>query len=60
MCLSKKYKNILGKQILEDLVMKFNNEFPTSSEIGNFLQERKYDKSVLKTKNQFHTFTAKK
>ena len=60
MCFSKKYKNILGKQILEDLVMEFNNEFPTSSEIGNFLQERKYDKSVLKTKNQFHTFTAKK
>ena len=60
MCFSKKYKNILGIQILEDLVMEFNNEFPTSSEIDSFLQERKYDKSVLKTKSQFSTFTAKK
>ena len=60
MCFSKKYKNSLGKEILEDLVKEFNNEFPTSSEIDSFLQERKYDKSVLKTKNLSHTFTAKK
>ena len=47
-CFSEKYKNILGKQLLEDLVREFDNEFPVGNEIDSFLQERKYDKSILK------------
>ena len=46
-CFSDKYKNILGKQLLKDLVREFGNEFPISNEIDSFLKERKYDKSIL-------------
>ncbi|MFH0870087.1 MAG: HaeII family restriction endonuclease [archaeon] len=42
LCLSKKYKKTLGKQLLQDLKREFNFEFPSTSEIAPFLEERKY------------------
>lgn len=47
-CLSKKYINKLGKQLLKDLKREFHFEFPTTEEIEPFLTERNYLETDLK------------
>lgn len=47
-CLSAKYKEALGKQLLADLEREFDNEFPVSTELGPFLKERGYNELKLK------------
>lgn len=42
LCLSKKYRDTLGKTLLPDLVREFNAEFPSSEEIAPFMEERLY------------------
>lgn len=46
-CLSKKYKDTLGKTLLQDISREFKAEFPGSIEIEPFLHERKYDSIKL-------------
>ena len=43
-CLSDKYKNNLGKNLLKDVEREFNLEFPSNSELLPFIKERGYDK----------------
>lgn len=47
-CLSPKYKNTLGKQLLQDLIREFDFEFPVTNEIDSFFKERGYNVSMLK------------
>lgn len=47
-CLSSKYKNTLGKQLLQDLIREFDFEFPVTHEIDSFFKEREYNVSKLK------------
>jgi type II restriction enzyme len=46
-CLSKKYRSTLGKNLLNDLKREFNFEFPSSAGMEPFLAERKYSLSKL-------------
>lgn len=46
-CLSKKYRESLGKQLLLNLRREFNFEFPSTKEIKPFLKERGYDPAKL-------------
>jgi len=43
LCLSKKYRDKLGKSLLKDLGREFNAEFPSSAEIEPFIKKRKYE-----------------
>ncbi|MFH1713527.1 MAG: HaeII family restriction endonuclease [Candidatus Jacksonbacteria bacterium] len=47
LCLSKKYHNNLGANLLKDVQREFDAEFPSSREIGPFMAKRGYDKIVL-------------
>jgi len=47
LCLSKKYRDQLGKNLLLDLRKEFRTEFPSSVELEPFLRERKYDEVPL-------------
>lgn len=47
LCLSKKYKNNLGKNLLKDVQREFDAEFPSSKGIKPFVESRGYDKIVL-------------
>ena len=47
LCLSRKYREKLGKNLLKDLQREFAFEFPTISEIGDFIKDRGYDKISL-------------
>lgn len=47
LCLSKKYRDKLGKSLLKDLEREFNSEFPSSKEIRPFIKKRKYDSLVM-------------
>jgi len=47
LCLNKKYRGSLGKNLLEDLQREFEAEFPSSKEIKPFMEERGYDKMIL-------------
>lgn len=46
-CIKEKYKNTLGKDLINYLINEFNLEFPSSEEIKPFLKERGYDKTIL-------------
>lgn len=43
-CLSNKYKNKLGKNLLKDVEREFNLEFPSNFELLPFIKERGYNK----------------
>jgi len=43
-CLSKKYRNDLGKNLLADIRREYNQEFPSCVEIKPFMKSRGYDK----------------
>ena len=47
LCLSKKYRDNLGANLLKDVQREFDAEFPSSKEIGPFVAKRGYDKIVL-------------
>ncbi len=47
LCLSKKYRDNLGKNLLRDVQREFDAEFPSSKGIKPFVEERGYDKIVL-------------
>lgn len=47
LCLSKKYRGNLGKNLLKDLQREFEAEFPSSKEIKPFMESRGYDKMIL-------------
>lgn len=47
LCLSKKYRDNLGVNLLKDAWREFDAEFPSSKEINPFMADRKYDKIVL-------------
>lgn len=47
LCLSNKYKNKLGKNLLGDIGREFNAEFPSGKEQNIFMQEKGYDKISL-------------
>lgn len=47
LCLSKKYRNNLGANLLKDIQREFEAEFPSSTEIKPFMASRGYDKIVL-------------
>lgn len=47
LCLSKKYKDRLGKNLLSDMERELKAEFPSSDEITPFLKERGYTKMAL-------------
>ncbi len=49
-CLSDKYKDMLGSQLLIDLEREFNLEFPANSEVEPFIKKRGYKISALKGK----------
>ncbi|MHB1697541.1 MAG: HaeII family restriction endonuclease [bacterium] len=49
-CLSDKYRNTLGSQLLKDLEREFNFEFPANSTIDPFIKERGYKIAALKGK----------
>lgn len=44
LCLSKKYQNSLGKNLLKDLQREFSMEFPSIVEIDPFIEKRGYNK----------------
>ena len=46
-CLSEKYKESLGKQLLKDLFREFVLEFPSYNTIKPFLKRRGYSKNLL-------------
>lgn len=46
-CLSDKYRETLGSQLLSDLERAFNFEFPANTEIEPFIRERGYEASKL-------------
>jgi len=47
LCLSKKYRDNLGVNLLKDVQREFDAEFPSSKEIKPFMANRKYDKIML-------------
>src|SRR3989344_5631428 len=47
LCLSKKYRDNLGKNLLKDVQREFDAEFPSSKGIKPFVERRGYDKIVL-------------
>ncbi|MBI4994731.1 HaeII family restriction endonuclease [Candidatus Peregrinibacteria bacterium] len=47
LCLSKKYRDNLGANLLKDVQREFDAEFPSSKEIKPFMAGRKYDKIAL-------------
>lgn len=47
LCLSKKYRDNLGKNLLKDVRREFDCEFPSSKGIKPFVESRGYDKIVL-------------
>ncbi len=47
LCLSKKYRDNLGKNLLKDVQREFDVEFPSSKGIKPFVESRGYDKVVL-------------
>lgn len=47
LCLSEKYRDNLGANLLKDVRREFAAEFPSSKEIKPFMASRKYDKMVL-------------
>lgn len=47
LCLSKKYRDGLGKNLLKDVQREFDCEFPSSKGIKPFVESRGYDKIVL-------------
>ncbi len=47
LCLSKKYRDNLGKNLLRDVQREFDSEFPSSKGIKPFVEARGYDKIVL-------------
>lgn len=47
LCLSRKYRNNLGKNLLTDVQREFDAEFPSSKGIKPFVEKRGYDKIVL-------------
>lgn len=49
MCLSEKYRDNLGKNLLKDVRREFDAEFPSSKEIGSFMESRGYDKMETPT-----------
>lgn len=49
MCLSEKYRDNLGKNLLKDVRREFDAEFPSSKEIGSFMKSRGYDKMEIPT-----------
>ena len=49
-CLSDKYRNMLGSQLLKDLEREFNFEFPANSTIDPFIKKRGYKIKALKGK----------
>jgi HaeII restriction endonuclease. len=58
-CLSEKYKDNLGRDLLNYLINEFSLEFPSSEEIKPFLKERGYNNIVLTdewTINDGHIF----
>lgn len=46
-CFSPKYKERVGRRLIESLAREFNEEFPSNKEIVSFVQERGYDKIAL-------------
>jgi len=46
-CLSDKFQDSLGKNLLEDLKREFNAEFPSFANIDEFISDRGYDKIKL-------------
>ncbi len=48
-CLNKKYKNNLGKNLLKDVEREFAAEFPSSEKIAPFIKERGYNKIIMPT-----------
>jgi len=47
LCLSKKYQNNLGRNLLQDLRREFISEFPSTDTLSPFLKERKYERKHL-------------
>jgi type II restriction enzyme len=47
LCLGAKYRQSLGKNLLQDLEREFQNEFPTCEQIAPFLKKRGYDRIRL-------------
>jgi hypothetical protein len=47
LCLSKKYRDTLGRFILTDVLREFESEFPSIVEIEPFMKERGYDQIIL-------------
>lgn len=47
LCLSEKYKDNLGKNLLKDVQREFDAEFPSSKGIKPFVESRGYDKIIL-------------
>lgn len=47
LCLSEKYRNKLGANLLEDISKEFAVEFPSSEKIGPFVKERGYSKIAM-------------
>lgn len=47
LCLSEKYRDSLGKNLLTDVEREFEAEFPSSKEIKPFMHDRGYDEIVL-------------
>ena len=47
LCLSKKYRDTLGLNLLKDVQREFAAEFPSSKEILPFMTKRGYDKVVI-------------
>lgn len=47
LCLSRKYRDKLGRFLLKDLEREFNAEFPSSAEIKPFMKERGYNGLVM-------------
>lgn len=53
LCLGKKYRDNLGKQLLKDVEREFDAEFPSSTELAPFMKERGYD--AMKLQNGWET-----
>ena len=47
LCLSKKYRDTLGKHILSDILREFESEFPSLVEIEPFMKERDYNRTKI-------------
>lgn len=47
LCMSDRYKDKLGNQLLQDLDREYSEEFPSSSQVKPFLEEREYQNAPL-------------